>query len=359
MTIDLRIESDDLRAAVAAGLIDEAQAAGITTLAQGRQGQRGALQDEDEPFELFRGFNEIFITVGIALLFAGIAGVASLVADGVFIPFIALALSWGMAHYFTLRRRMVLPSIVLSGTFALAALATAGMIVGTDTFDGDRWVAFGVFLASACLTAAFYWRFRVPIALLFIGILIILGCLTGAGFFSRNLFANLDDPELLFDLSTNSGFAIMTLGLGIAAFVVAMAYDIRDPHRISRLSACGFWLHLIAAILIVNTVGMSLYNLGGALGYGLTAIALLIIACVALIIDRRSFLTAGILYMAALIGLALETAESGWTTTLTLLALGIFITILGAGWTRLRAALMRSLGAFPFKDRLPPYAETT
>ncbi|MBC7143590.1 MAG: hypothetical protein H5U18_15755, partial [Rhodobacteraceae bacterium] len=41
----------DLRAAVASGLVTEAQAAGITALAHDRAGKRAALPAEDEPFE--------------------------------------------------------------------------------------------------------------------------------------------------------------------------------------------------------------------------------------------------------------------------------------------------------------------
>ena len=57
----------DIRAAVAAGLITEAQAAGLLALAQERVGMRQNMAAEDEPFEFFKGFSEIFVTVGLAL----------------------------------------------------------------------------------------------------------------------------------------------------------------------------------------------------------------------------------------------------------------------------------------------------
>ena len=41
------------------------------------QGQRDGLPSEDEPFELFRGFSEIFITVGLVLIFLGIEGLGA------------------------------------------------------------------------------------------------------------------------------------------------------------------------------------------------------------------------------------------------------------------------------------------
>jgi hypothetical protein len=77
----------------------------------------------------------------------------------------------------------------------------------------------------------------------------------------------------------------------------------------------------------------------------------------ALVIDRRSFLTAGIAYFAALLGFALEASDQDLSWVGVLLILGLFITVLGAFWTQVRAALMRALPGFPGKHRLPPYSE--
>ncbi len=67
---------DDLRAAVAAGHASEAQAASILALAADRQNERQILDAYDELFELFRGFNEVFIAVGLALAMSGWIGLA-------------------------------------------------------------------------------------------------------------------------------------------------------------------------------------------------------------------------------------------------------------------------------------------
>ena len=69
------IDTDDIRASVAAGLLTEGQAASLTALAHSRKGAREGLDPGDEPFELFRGFNEIFIMVGLVILSTGWAGV--------------------------------------------------------------------------------------------------------------------------------------------------------------------------------------------------------------------------------------------------------------------------------------------
>ncbi len=59
---------------------------------------------------------------------------------------------------------------------------------------------------------------------------------------------------------------------------------------------------MLAAPALVNTVALTLYNVGGGAGIASLSVALALIAVLALVIDRRSFLTAAIGYIAVLIG---------------------------------------------------------
>jgi hypothetical protein len=95
-------------------------------------------------------------------------------------------------------------------------------------------------------------------------------------------------------------------------------------------------------------------NSGG--GIGLLALALLVITVLALVIDRRSFLTAGIAYIALVISwIAGDDGDFGrWVFIL--LVLGALITAIGTWWVQLRAFVMKVLPDFPGKSRLPPYA---
>ena len=120
----MQISDDDIRSAVAAGILNEAQAASLTALAAARHGQREALPADEEPFEFFRGFAEIFVSVGLILLISGILAFTS-VAGSVLMPAITAALCWTFARYFTLRRRMSLPS---SAGELLGPLCVLGMI---------------------------------------------------------------------------------------------------------------------------------------------------------------------------------------------------------------------------------------
>jgi hypothetical protein len=76
---------------------------------------------------------------------------------------------------------------------------------------------------------------------------------------------------------------------------------------------------------------------------------LAVIALVAIVIDRRSFLIAGVGYCVALASTVFDAGGS----TFTILVLGVVLLILGAFWERIRAGL---LGLMPFlpKHRLPP-----
>lgn len=53
---------DDLRAAVASGVIDEAQAVSLQAQSDQRMGYRANMIGDDEPFALVKGFAEICLT---------------------------------------------------------------------------------------------------------------------------------------------------------------------------------------------------------------------------------------------------------------------------------------------------------
>ncbi len=78
----MTITRDDIRAADGAGTLNEAQAVSIVALSDARRGAREKLQGLDEPFELLRGFNEVFIVVGLAILCGGWIAVATILLEG-------------------------------------------------------------------------------------------------------------------------------------------------------------------------------------------------------------------------------------------------------------------------------------
>lgn len=351
---------DDLRAAVAAGIVTEAQAAELTALGHSRAGRRAALPQEDEPFEFFRGFAEIFVATGLAILLLGI-GVLLSVVGGVTIlivlPAILAGIAWWMAGYFTLERRMNLPSMVLVSAYS------CGIYVSTLTFFGQMDLGLrGVALASAALTAGlvlvWFYRFRLPFSMFVFGIFALLA--TYALFTRYNPGGSFDNLESWANsLRPRSNLSLASLVFGLAAFAGAMWFDLKDPHRVGRHSATAFWLHVLAGATLVNTIAGHLYA-GGSGNLAATALALLAFALVALVVDRRSILTAGIVYIAALIywAVAADGRGSARDWAVVLILLGGFFTVLGTWWVPLRTAIMRMLPDFPGKNRLPPYSES-
>jgi hypothetical protein len=355
------IGQDDLRSAVAAGMITEAQAAGIAALAQRRAGQRAALPAEDEPFEFFRGFSEIFVSVGLIILLSGISlllgwfgGAAMLIA----LPAISAMIAWWWATYFTLERRMNLPSMVLAIAYGMGVYLSVLTMLGQADLP-ERGMVVLSSLAGMGAMMLWYRHFRLPFSMFILGLfgLAAIYALTTSLEAVSGLRAGL--APMFFDLRNSPEFSLATLVFGLAAFAGGMWFDLRDPYRLGRHAATGFWLHLLAAPALVNTVALTLYNIGGGAGMFATAAALAMVAALALVIDRRSFLTAGIVYVALVISwLVRGEADGGvghWA--MILLILGAFVTALGTWWVPLRGALMRALPDFPGKGRLPPYGQ--
>ncbi|MBT0957709.1 hypothetical protein IV417_09935 [Alphaproteobacteria bacterium KMM 3653] len=354
----MSLTRDDIRAAVAMGTINEGQAAQILALSDSRRGHRENLQGQDEPFELFKGFNEIFIVVGLSILYAGWSGIIGFTgAAGDYGPQVSLGLhvlslvvASGLAAYFTLRRRMVAPSIALAIMFAISAL-WLGLTVASF-FAEPRAPALSsqsLFVGAAfstVLTLAYWFYFRVPFALLLVAI----------GVFATlfNAFvlggAEYNGLDQVFRLSASGPFAFLTIGLGVLGFIIALMFDMTDPHRVTRRAANGFWLHIIAAPAIVNTVSLTFlasenpWSLLFLMGF------LAVMALLAIVIDRRSFLVSGVGYVVAV---AITVAEDG--AFIAVFFLGVGLVLLGAFWEQFRRFIMNRLPAFPGKTRLPPW----
>jgi hypothetical protein len=357
-------DRDDLRAAVAAGILTEAQAASVATLAEGRAGQRAAMPAEDEPFEFFKGFSEIFVSIGLVILLFGVAAMLAWFGGEsllIFVPLLCAGVAWWWANYFTLKRRMNLPSMVLATAFGAGLYLSAITVAGMSDLP-YRVSIVGSFVIGAVGMALWYMRFRLPFSVFILG-LSVLGAVYALTASVDSLGGFVEGSRgggfaALFDLRESPYFALATLGFGAAAFLVGMWFDTRDPHRLGRHAATAFWCHMLAAPALVNVVALTLYNTGGQQGIVLLMIALAGITVLALVIDRRSFLSAGIAYIALVIAWIVqgdgETDFGSWTFIL--IALGGIITAIGTWWVPLRAALMRALPDFPGKHRLPPYA---
>jgi hypothetical protein len=294
---------------------------------------------------------------------------------------LAAALIWALAEFLVGRMRLVLPGILLVSLFAFFVFRLVQLNWGAlshlmglplrltpgfptrpnPMIDSFEPIAFAVKALAAALAAGlFYLRFQLPFALL-----VIAGCLV---FFVSMLFGPVLFPN-------TSAYPLILLVCGLGVFAVAMYYDLSDRTRTTRFADCAFWLHLLAAPLIVHSLIRLLlpgpgdtFASAGPFGLTMTTASVVIIfvivallTIVAILIDRRALLVSTLIYLGTAIGYALTGAIRVGTDSevsvffATLVILGAMVLILGAGWQPLRRVVLR-LAPPAFVNRLPPAA---
>jgi hypothetical protein len=149
------------------------------------------------------------------------------------------------------------------------------------------------------------------------------------------------------------GFILM---LGIGMFLFAMWWDSSDRSRLTRRSDVAFWLHLLAAPMIVHPV-FTLLGLtsGRASVVEAIVVVLLYIALgvTALAVDRRALLVSALAYVLyALSSLFKEFGAVQLSIALTALVIGSALLMLSAFWHQARAAIVRPLPE-KLRERLP------
>jgi hypothetical protein len=362
------ISDSVLTLAVDRGLLTAAQVEGLRALAletvpaAAAQSQPPplppALRDDapepdDEQLRFVTGFADIFVTLGLALFFGAAAYLISFTFSGATLWAIIALLSWIVAEFFTRRRRMALPSIVLLTLFATTVFACVFHLVAHPQPGsyGPWWLhAWGTrlwfienaqtilpaALVTAVLVGVHYWRFRVPITVA-----------AGAAAVVAAVIAALDWAMPDTSWTIHNGLMLVC---GLCVFTLAMGFDMSDPQRRTRRTDIAFWLHLLAAPLIVHPLITALLQ-GYALETRLTttsALAILAIflglGVISVIIDRRALLVSGLIYAGLAFGTLIgQTALADKTIPATVLALGIFILLLSAGWRPLRTLILRIL----------------
>lgn len=331
------IDDRTLDAAVAAGVIDPDTRSRLTGFA--RDLARGEAGPDEEQFRLLTGFNDIFVTIAIGLLLAALGTLGGAVTPLVGTAAVAVA-SWGLAEYFTRQRRMALPSIALLLAFVGAVLATGAVLVtGQSSFNfgpGEGPPAGLIAAAAAGALAAYaHWRrFRVPITVA-----------AGAGTLVLLLLAGV---AVAAGGEPAEGVLLPLLGLsGLAIFLAAMWFDASDRARVTRRTDVAFWLHLLAAPLIVHPIfsltGLLDRNPGPEAALAVIAVYA-VLTIVALAIDRRALLVSALLYVIwAIQALFAAGLGIGEGFGLTALVLGLFLVMLSAAWRPIRARVVALL----------------
>jgi len=365
----------DIEAAVASGALSPEAAQALRDSVAARR-QTPAV--DEESFRLLTGFNDIFVSIAAILLLVAVgwiatslsAAIADMIighpdpsqdwhwntdqslrlmrffgASGLGAGAAVAATSWLLAEYFTRRRRMALPSILLLATFTFAVgagLAGLFQIIAPD----DRAEGMAIHTALAALLTAgaayLHWRrFQVPITV---------AALTGA------LAVTLVNIVFATVPAARDAWLWVLLVAGLAIFAFAMWWDMSDRARVTRRSDVAFWLHLAAAPMIAHPI----FNLIGVIGGDIAPIkALLVLALyvvfgiVALAVDRRALLVSSLVYVLyALAELFRQFGAVGLNVALTALVIGSALLMLSAFWHPIRRQVVALLPA-NWQARLP------
>jgi len=342
----------DLEAAVAGGVLTAEQAASFRNFVASDRQMPAA---DEEHFRLLTGFNDIFVGIAAVILLVAVAWIGQVAGPKIDVdgpsplgPLLAAATAWGLAEFFTLKRRMALPSIILllafsGGTFFSTWLAGVLITGERNITPQGMFMLAAVAAAISCAATWAHWRrFKVPITVA-----------VGAGALAAlvvTLVASLligSDPEAIGYvewLRIRSLLEGTVLLLGVGTFALAMRWDASDRRRETRRSDVAFWLHLLAAPMLVHPV-FSLLGLtdGRASVGGAIVVVLLyvVLAVVALAIDRRALLVSALAYVLyAINALFQQSGAVELSVALTALVIGSALLLLSAFWPNARRAVV-------------------
>lgn len=356
------MDPSKLRAAVDAGIISADQARQM----EAQLVSPGDGEGENESLRFLSNLNDIFLSIGLVILFIGLFAGASIMSFGavsykLLTPMICLplaAIAWVLAEYFTARRKMLLPSIVLACAFVLfimtavtafyawtqidhtvsenlrgglSGMAGSGDIM-RDAFDETKVSGLIGCLSAFIAALTFYLRFRLPFTMFLMA-----GAVTLAAFILS--------------------FGYMTLLIaGMVTLCAAVFFDAQDPERRTRVSDNGFWLHVAAAPQLVYGLKGTL-ELGSDTGSSLVMIGIMVgLTILSLLFNRRALILSGLFSF----GFAVFTLFQAFGGSMLmkfagpLIFLGILIVLLGGGWRTARGFLLQFFPSTGIWSRIFP-----
>lgn len=330
-----------IRSALSAGIITQEQANALL-LKQGASeiGEDSAVIGNEDEMRFVRGFSDIFIAMGMALLVIGLSIFAG--SMGGFGFLIAAAIMFGLAEYFGRIKRQHLPTLVTAIGFLIFINIGIGLVMGGDRFSSDGNILAAVIGLGAMIL--FYIRIKLPFCMALIAISVVYLFFSIIGTF-------LSEPSLFI-------FGLLFLISGATILFVALKYDLKDPERVTRWADNAFWLHLVSAPLIIHGLVLMLagqtWDISNTTALMVLAIVLLV-SLFGLAINRRALLVSSLGYAGLAIGYFVSQTDvtAGMAIALTLIILGAAVVFLGAGWHPARRGLLKIL---PNMKIFPPAA---
>lgn len=316
------ISEDHIQSAIAAGILDEATANALKAHALAVNNNNSEVADE-EHFRLISGFNDIFIVIASLLLLTSLSWIGSTVLGNL----LAAGAAWGLAEFFVLKRRMALPAIVLLLAFVGYLFAASKGVMMPIGIEGAQ--SFIIPSIVATIAAWLHWlRFKVPITIA-----------AGTAALVATLLTSLASIDILAGFFT----PVATL-MGLGVFAFAMYWDKQDTQRQTRKSDVAFWLHLLAAPIIIHPVFDLIGVLNGNINLmqaGLVLILYIAIAVISLLIDRRALMVSALGYVVYVFSTLLnDMGHVGIGFAITAFTIGSALLLLSAFWHKCRAYLL-------------------
>ena len=331
----------DIDGAVTAGILRAEDAAALRNHVAGLRSMPAV---DEEHFRLLTGFNDIFVAIALILLFTALGQIGGSIRGGLGGVFIAAA-AWPLAIYFTAKRRMALPSILLLLAFVGGIAGALGMFAAEGIPDASPQtgavIAAGIALVAGAASYLHWRRFMVPITVA-----------AGAAAAVATVVAIV---AAIFPTVKDLVWPALFVG-GLAVFAVAMWWDMSDRERRTRRSDVAFWLHLAAAPMIAHPVFQMLGIFGSDVSVGMAVLVMILylaFAFIALAVDRRALLVSSLAYVLYAMYSLFQTAGAvELSAAFTALVIGSALLSLSAFWQPMRKVVVGMLGGVA--NRLPP-----
>jgi len=241
---------------------------------------------------------------------------------------VVVVLSWVLAEFFVLKKRMALPGIVLVLSF-LSSVA----VVSVALIDDAK--AFPLMAAAGITTVAAYlhwWRFKVPITVA-----------------SAAMSAVVCVVSVLAEVYPDAldKVAFLSFVFGLLLFVFAMYWDASDRSRTTHRSDVAFWIHLFSAPLIIHSVFSLLGVLDGNESLAsLSGVVFLyfVMTLVSIAINRRALMLSSLGYVLYALSNIVSTYGSvSHSLSFAGVVMGGALLLLSIYWGAARAALVSAL----------------
>jgi len=286
----------------------------------------GASSNGEEQLRFIRSFGDIFITLGI--IFVSIATAQFEFSTSLkIIPVLVLVAT---TEWLVRVRRLALPGIAL----LISTLYFSSQFIGLSQSDFEL----ANIIVPTVVAILFYWRYRMPFTLMPIALGLI-------GVVSA-----------IIDIDISKAQYIIIL-YGLSVFAVAMWFDSRDVTRQTRLSDAAFWLHLLAAPMVVHGVMVSLLVETSSIPFRELLVILFFLGffLVALYVDRRAILVSSVSYaIYAIVELAKNNEiQIENMTLLIFIGFGIFIIVFGVYWYKIRSIIFKGVSEAALSKYVP------